>query len=177
MYPREGEVLHYSENPEITGFDPHVAATAQQADAFVWAVDAKRSPDYWFPRDCPRAMAWVTEETSDADRLRIIGPGCGERVHAIEFRWLARMMETKLYAYRFDAKDFEAFGEPVPHAHVSRVPVTPIAPPEPVGNLVDLHAAAGIQLRCLPTIMPFWEDVVTRTLGFSGIRLRNAQPG
>ena len=48
------------------------------------AVDAARSPDYWFPRRCPRAMAWVTPSTTDADRERILGPGGGDRVHAIE---------------------------------------------------------------------------------------------
>lgn len=174
MRPESGEVLHFSENPGIKVFAPHVAATAQQPEAFVWAVDAARAPDYWFPRDCPRGMAWTTAETTEDDRMRILGPGGGERVHAIEHRWLERMLDTQLFAYRFDARDFAEFGEPVPHAHVSQVSVTPLGPPEPVGNLVDLHAQAGIQLRCLPTLSDFWEAVVSSTLGFSGIRLRNA---
>ena len=174
MRPESGEVLHFSENPGIKVFTPHVAATAQQPEAFVWAVDAARAPDYWFPRNCPRAMAWATAATTEDDRMRILGPGGGERVHAIEHRWLERMLETRLFAYRFDARDFVEFGEPVPHAHVSQVSVTPPGPPEPVGNLVDLHAQAGIQLRCLPTLFGFWEAVVSSTLGFSGIRLRNA---
>ena len=55
-------------------------------------------------------------------------------------------------------------------------PVTPLAPPEPVGNLIDCHAAAGIQLRLLDNLWPFWDEVVESTVGFSGIRLRNAQP-
>ncbi|MGW4461877.1 DUF6886 family protein [Micromonospora sp. NPDC004704] len=29
-------------------FIPHVAATAQQPDAYVWGVDHGRAPDYWF---------------------------------------------------------------------------------------------------------------------------------
>lgn len=174
MRPESGEVLHFSENPGIKVFTPHVAATAQQPDAFVWAVDAVRAPDYWFPRECPRALAWVTAESTEADRRRILGPGDGERVHAIEHRWLSRMLDTQLFAYRFDVRDFVEFGDPVANAHVSTVSVRPLGRPEPVGNLVDLHAQAGIQLRCLPTLFGFWESVASSTLGFSGIRLRNA---
>jgi hypothetical protein len=173
MRPDPGEVVHFSEDPDIEVFAPHVAATAHQSDAFVWAVDEARAPDYWFPRECPRAMAWVIPGSTDDDRMRILGPGGGERVHAIEHRWLPRLIDTSLFAYRFDARDFEPFGKPVAHAHVSRTAVEPLGPPEPVGDLLDLHAQAGIQLRCLSTLFDFWDDVVTSTLRFSGIRLSN----
>jgi hypothetical protein len=80
--------LHFSEDPAIHLFVPHVAVTAQEAEAYVWAVDAARAADYWFPRQCPRVMAWVAPATTDASRERILGPGGGERVHAIEYGWL-----------------------------------------------------------------------------------------
>ena len=95
MRAAPGEVLHFSEDPAITRFLPHVAATARVRQAFVWAVDAGRCPDYWFPRQCPRAMAWVTESTVDDDRERILGPGGGTRVHAIEHSWLKAMSTTR----------------------------------------------------------------------------------
>jgi len=63
-----------------------VAATAQQADVYVWAVAHARAPDYWFPRSCPRALAWVDDHTTDDDRNGIIGAGCGERVHTTSGR-------------------------------------------------------------------------------------------
>lgn len=175
MRPDPGELLHFSEDPSIQVFLPHVAATAEQSEAFVWAVDEARAPDYWFPRGCPRAMAWIVPGSTDEDRMRILGPGGGERVHAIEHQWLPRLVETKLFGYRFDARDFQPFGEPIAHAHVSRTAVTPLGPPEPVGDLLDLHAQAGIQLRCLPTLFEFWDYVVTSTLGYSGIRLSKAR--
>jgi hypothetical protein len=59
VYPGAGEVLHFSEDPTIARFEPHRAATAQQPEPYVWAVDAARAPDYWFPRQCPRVLAWV----------------------------------------------------------------------------------------------------------------------
>jgi hypothetical protein len=51
--------------------------------------------------------------------------------------------------------------------------------PEPAGSLLQLHEEAGIQLRVLPNLWPFWDTVITITLGWSGIRLRNAlrRPG
>ena len=155
---------------------PHVAATAPQPEAYVWAVDHEQAPGYWFPRQCPRAMAWVGDRTTAADRERIVGAGCGERVHAIEFGWLAAMRATRLYAYRLPAGPFRPFGEPYPHAVVAVRTVVPLGPPEPVGDLVDLHAAAGIQLRLLGDLWPFWDEVVASSLRFSGIRLRNARP-
>ncbi|MFC7527882.1 DUF6886 family protein [Actinoplanes sp. GCM10030250] len=177
MRPEAGQVLHFSEDPTIERFVPHVAATAQQPEAYVWAVGHDRAPDYWFPRQCPRAMAWMRPETTTDDRARIIGAGCGERVHAIEYAWLDAMRTTVLYAYRLPAARFQPFGgEPNPHAHVATEPVEPLGEPEPVGDLIECHAAAGIQLRVLGNLWPFWDEVITSTAGFSGIRLRNAQP-
>ncbi|PXX58725.1 hypothetical protein DFR70_11360 [Nocardia tenerifensis] len=176
MYPEPGEVLHFSEDPTIDRFVPHVAPTAKQSEPYVWAVDRARSPDYWFPRACPRAMAWVTDTTTDADRTAIIGPGGGARVHAIEYGWLDSLRGVTLFAYRLPAAPFRPFGEPVPHAHVATVPVEPLARPHPVGDLLELHERAGIQLRILPNLWGFWDAVVGSSLGFSGIRLRGARP-
>src|SRR5205807_7233101 len=75
MRPEPGQVLHFSEDPTITLFTPHVAATGVRGEACVWAVDRERAPDYWFPRQCPRAMAWTVPATTAADRDRILGPG------------------------------------------------------------------------------------------------------
>ena len=171
MRPGPGEVLHFSEDPGITRFVPHVAATAQQPEAYVWAVNAARAPDYWFPRQCPRAMAWVVPSTTDADRAWL---GTG-RVHAIEYGWLEEMRSVRLYAYRFSAGPFRSFGRHA-HAVVATVPVEPLGPPERVGDLLALHEEAGIELRVMPDLWPFVDTAAASTLGFSGIRLGNAAP-
>jgi hypothetical protein len=176
MRPEPGQVLHFSEDPTITRFVPHVAATAQQRAAYVWAVDSPRSPAYWFPRQCPRAMAWQTAATTGIDRDRILGPGGGNRVHVIEYGWLEALRTVTLYAYRLPAAAFSPIGEPEPHACVATQPVEPLGPAEPVGNLLRLHEEAGIQLRVLSNLWEFWDAVIISTLGFSGIRLRNARP-
>jgi hypothetical protein len=108
MLPARGELLHFSEDPGIIEFVPHVAATARRPEAYVWPVDALNAPCYWFPRQCPRVCAW--------------DPG-GRRVHAVEEAWLPTMIDATLYAYRFAAAAFEPFGER-PHAFVATTPVT-----------------------------------------------------
>jgi hypothetical protein len=42
--------------------------------------------------------------------------------------------------------------------------------------LLQCYAEAGIQLRVLSNLWPFWDTVITSTVGFSGIRLSNASP-
>jgi hypothetical protein len=169
MRPSPGEVLHFSEDPTITEFHP-------QDGGYVWAVGPDRAPDYWFPRQCPRAMAWITTGTTESDALRIIGPGGGTRVHAVEYGWLEAMRIVELYAYRLPADLFRAFPADEPHAQVATTVVRPLGPPDRVGDLFALHDEAGIQLRVLPNLHDFWDAVITSTLAFSGIRLRNAAP-
>ena len=161
MLPRPGELLHFSEDPAIGRFVPHVAATARQPEAYVWTVDGLNAPCYWFPRQCPRVCSWGEGE---------------DRVHAIEDLWLDAMRTTRLYAYRFAVADFEAFGDR-PHAHVATRPVSPLGPPEEVGDLVGLHDEHGIELRVLADLDEHFSDVRARGLEFSGIRLGNAGIG
>ncbi|MER6575898.1 DUF6886 family protein [Nonomuraea sp. NPDC001023] len=174
MRPEPGQVLHFSEDPTIERFVPRVAQTSSLGEPYVWAVGHDRCPDHWFPRACPRAMAWRGPHTTDEDVARIAGAGCGERVHAVEYAWLRAVMDVRLYAYRLPAAGFAPIGDP-PHALVSREPVVPIGPPEPVGDLFELHEQAGIQLRVLDNLWPFWHEVTGSSMEFSGIRLRNAR--
>ena len=178
MRPRPDEVLHFSEDPTITRFVPHIAPTSSASTTpYVWAVDHARAQDYWFPRQCPRAMAWVGPGTTDADRDRIVGVGCGPRVHAIEYAWVERFLAVELYAYRLPAAPFGPVTDgPEPSAVVATVPVEPLGPPERVPDLLRLHHEAGIQLRILANLWEFWDEVVASSVSFSGIRLRNAAP-
>ncbi|MFC0623755.1 DUF6886 family protein [Kribbella deserti] len=174
MRPAPGEVLHFSEDPGITRFSPRVVAVRATplATPYVWAVDADRAPDYWFPRQCPRALAWVGPASTENDRLRLIGPG-ETRVHAIEYGWLEAMRTVELYAYRLPAETFTPYDAAVVSTAEE---ILPLGPPERVPDLFTLHAQAGIQLRVLPNLHPFWSAVTASTLPHSAIRLRNALP-
>src|SRR5690349_5711786 len=56
--PYDGEgpfaLWHFSEDPSLDWFRPHIPATNPQAQPLVWAVDTRHAPMFWFPRDCPR---------------------------------------------------------------------------------------------------------------------------
>src|SRR5690606_10360186 len=122
----------------------------------------------------PRAMAWKGPETTDEDARRIIGAGCDDRVHAIEYAWLKPMLEAELYAYRLPADGFVPIGDP-PHAMVSTEPVTPLGPPGPVGDLGELGGRAGVQLGLPSSLWAVWGEVIANSLEFSGFRQRNAR--
>ena len=172
--PRPGEVLHFSEDPSITLFVPHVARTAQQPEPYVWAVDYDHAPAYWFPRACPRALTWAAAWTTAEDHEVFLG--ASSRVHTIEYERLPTVQSTVLYAYRLGAANFRPFGSPEPYAQVATIPVRPIAPPEKVGSLLEAHEVAGIELRLVTNLGPYWRRVIGSSIGFSGIRLRNARP-
>jgi hypothetical protein len=90
----------------------------------------------------------------------------------MEAGWLDRMRACRLYAYRLPAGPFR------PDDTVGGYWVTTatVEATERVaaGDLLDLHAAAGIELRITPSLRPFWDQVVASTVEFSGSRLRNA---
>jgi hypothetical protein len=168
-------VCHFSEDPTITEFTPHVAKTADDPRPLVWAVDESRTPGYWFPRDCPRAMAWVVAGTTDEDRRYVLGPGGDRRVHAVEYRWLERIASCQLYRYDLPADSFRLVAGEAPHAYVSESAVRPVEPPVRLPGLLELHERARIQLRVFDNLWAWWDAVITTTLAYSAIRMANAR--
>jgi hypothetical protein len=169
------EVLfHFSEDPSITRFEPHVAATAATDEALVWGIDAGHQDLYFFPRDCPRVTLCALPTTSAADRERFLGFSTAHRVAAVEAGWLDRIRKTRLYRYRLASEDFE-LREPNAGYWVSRDSVTPVSV-EPVGDLLSALANADVEIRIVPNLWPLYEAVVASSLGFSVIRWRNAAP-
>jgi hypothetical protein len=167
-------LYHFSEDPSIEAFAPHVAATSVRAEPLVWAVDEDHKSGYWFPRDCPRACCWIGAAPVTAAGAALIGLGGAQRLHAIESVWLARMRACRLYVYRFDPA---RFAPEIPEAGFwcARETVRPLSV-EPVGDLLALHADAGIELRVLPSLWPLIDAIIASGLEFSITRQRNAQP-
>ncbi len=169
-----GVAWHFSEEPGIAEFEPRTGAAGAPDEALVWAIDAEHAPSYWFPRDCPRVTFWRgAGEPTEAGAALLAG-ATAERVHAIEWGWLDRVRFTRLYGYAFAAAEFEPFD---PHAGyvVARRPVRPVRT-EPLGDPLARHAAAGIELRLVPTIWPLVDAVVGSGLEFSIIRKHHATP-
>jgi hypothetical protein len=166
-----GNLWHVSEDGGIDLFTPRANEAHDSPEPLVWAIDDGHVPAYWFPRECPRGTFWAVESTSDDDVERFL---CGDRtrrVHAIEGDWLADVRAGRVFAYRLPAESFMRY-ERAAGYWVSRSAVRPLEVVV-LGDLLAKHAAAGIELRIVPSLPPLWERVVASTLEFSGIRLRN----
>jgi hypothetical protein len=164
-------LFHFSEDPDIQRFRPHVPATNPGHRPAVWAIDERHAPLYWFPRDCPRVTAWPRDEAERAT-FRSAFTTDALRVHAIELAWLPAMRSTTVYRYDLPADGFspwdDASGQWICDHDVAPTGVTPI------GDLLAAHADAGIELRVVPSLWPLRDLAVTGPWDFSLVRLANA---
>jgi hypothetical protein len=163
-------LLHFSEDPAIERFMPHVPATNPDQRPMVWTIDDDHAPLFWFPRDCPRITFW----SGDGAPPHRLGPTTATRVHAIEERWLERVRSCELHAYRFATEGFE----PWPGADGYWVSSAEHVPLDvaPVGDLLERHRARGIELRVLPDLRELRDEVVASGYRFSMCRMANISP-
>ncbi len=166
--------LHFSEDPGITLFKPHVPASSPHNPPMVWAVDEAHAPGFWFPRAAPRACCWSIGKPLTEIGRTLLGMGASTRMHAVESCWLERMRACAMYVYRFDATPFRIYDVAAGYYSTSET-VLPLSV-EPVGDLLNLHADAGIELRFVPNLWPVIDAIVASGLEFSIIRKMNALP-
>jgi hypothetical protein len=160
---------HFSEDPAIDRFTPHVPTTNPEQPPMVWTIDEVHAPLFWFPRDCPRITFW-TEDGSPPDAL---GATTASRVHAIEASWLARVRACELWVYRFAVDGFE----PWPAADgywVSGHEHVPLDVSR-VGDLLERHRERGIDLRVLPDLRELRDQVIASGYRFSMCRMANLE--
>ena len=168
-----GLLYHFSEDPSIERFVPHVPRSNPAHSPAVWAIDEQHAPLYWFPRDCPRVTAWPRD---GAERVEFREAFCtiADRVHAIELGWLKAMRTVTLYRYHLDASLFH----PWPDASgqwISESVVEPVAVDEH-DDLLARHAQAAIELRVVPSLWPIRDLAVSDRWDYSLVRMSNAQP-
>ncbi len=166
-----GVLHHFSEDPTIRRFVPHVPASNPTQAPAVWAIDTEHAPVYWFPRDCPRVTVWPRDESERPafeERFGTTAP----RLHAVEAAWLERMRTVDLYRYDLPATTCRRWEE-ASGQWISRVEVVPSGV-EPVGDLLALHEQAGIELRVVESLRPLRELAVSDDWDFSIVRMRNA---
>jgi len=116
-------------------------------------------------------MFWAASTSALGDADLLAG---ATRVHAVEGGWLEHIRSAKVVAYRLPEESFEPDPE-VGGYWLSRENVEPLELVD-LGELLGLHAAAGIELRIVSNLWSLWDRVAASTLEFSGIRLRNAEP-
>jgi hypothetical protein len=163
-------LFHVSEEAGIERFEPRPSLNAPEP--VVWAVDGDRLRNYLLPRDCPRVTYSAGPETTAADVERFLG--VSPAVIAVEGAWLERLRSCRLYCYQMPPETFTCIDECAGY-FVSRIPVVP----RQVRVVEDLLAAllgCGAELRFVTNLWPLRDAVVSSTLRFSMIRMRNALP-
>jgi hypothetical protein len=166
-------LFHFSEDPSIERFVPHVPKTNPTHPAAVWAIDRERAPLYWFPRECPRVTIWPFDDGGLA-AFRSRFATSARRLHAIESDWFERMRDAKVYRYELEADRFEPW-EQANGQWITDREVVPISV-EPVGDLFAAHRDAGIELRLAPSLWLLRDAAVEGEFDFSLVRMHNAQP-
>ena len=164
---------HFSEDPTICRFRPHVPPTNPHHRPGVWAIDTDHAPLYWFPRDCPRVTAWARTRAESLD-FASAWTTTANRVHAIESDWLDRVRTTTIYRYDLPAAPFspwaDASGQWFSECDVEPVGVVALS------DLLELHVVAGIELRLVTSLWPLHDFAVSDRWDFSIVRMHNAQP-
>jgi len=160
-------VHHYSEDPDIAEFVPHVPATNPTMPASVWAIEPAYAPLYWFPRDCARVTVWAHDDAQHA----VLRDRWGSNARRLHFaaradeEWVGT---AGVFEYAFDPGPFEPWAE-AEGQWVAGVAVRPAAV-RPMGALVAAHAAAGVDLRFDADLATRREEVVASGLPFSIVR-------
>jgi len=167
------DLFHFSHDPAIERFTPHVPATNPDQSPAVWAIDGEHAPLYWFPRDCPRVAAWP-RDAIEQEQFREAFCTVAARVHAIQLDWLPILESAVVYRYRFDEFAFRPWAEASGH-WVSDIEVEPMEV-ERIDDIVGCHVAAGIELRAVPNLWPIRDLAATGPWDFSIVRFQSASP-
>jgi len=162
-------MFHVSEEGDIECFEPRWSETVGQS--VVWAVDARHLHNYLLPRECPRVTYYAGPRTLKADIEEFLGNS--RAVVAIESRWFEQVRSCRLFCYHLPAATFECFDECAGY-FVSKQSVEPERV-EVLDDLILEILSRGVELRFAPNLWPLRDAVVTSTLQFSLIRMRNAQ--
>jgi hypothetical protein len=163
-------LFHVSETPGLTQFEPRVDARGRN---LVWAIAESRLHNYLLPRDCPRITYYATPATSAADRAAFFSATPAESVVVIEKRWLAALQTTPLHIYEFATAPF-VLEDGIAGYYVCPYSVMPVSHrvvEDPLHELLQ----RPVELRCVSSLFALRDRVVASSLGFSIIRLRNAQ--
>jgi len=164
-------IYHVSETPGILRFEPRADAKGRLR---VWAIGESRLHNYLVPRDCPRVTYYANAGTSIADRRAFFSVSDRQSVVAIEQAWLLAVRSTRLQLYEFDAREF-MLEDAAAAYYVTTHEVAPISHREVQDPLTELCQRA-VELRVVSSLWPLRDAVVASTLGFSIIRMRNAEP-
>ena len=166
-------LYHFSEEPSIQRFVPRPPLARPEVEPMVWTIHEDYQQIYWLPRDCPRIYFRPLPETTSEDLKRFWTGAAGHLVLAIEASWLQRLQTTQLYRYTMPPESFTMIDANY-GGYVSRETIEPSAV-EPLGDLVEELAAASVELRLCPSLVPLGKAIIGTSMSWGLIRMRNAE--
>jgi hypothetical protein len=168
-------LFHVSEEPDIARFAPRIPARddLDKSKGLVWAIDERRLPNFFTPRECPRVTYHVGEQTGGEDVARFFSSSRRHAV-AIEHAWFERMRATTLHIYEFDPANF-TLQDACAGYYVSERTETPIGKTR-IDDLFGALFQRGIEVRLVNNLWLLRDAVVNSTLNYSICDMWNAQP-
>jgi hypothetical protein len=172
-------LFHFSDDETIERFEPRaVRVPATRAPGrewlngpLVWAIEEADAALYLFPRGCPRILVRTTPETTDEDRQAFWARSDAPVIAHIEWDWFEALKTARLWRYTLPEATFEDLDDA--GMWVSRQAVEPVRVTL-IKDLPDALAAAGVELRVVPSFAPF-KGLWDTSIHASGVRLRNAR--
>lgn len=168
-------LYHISEEPSIKVFDPRPIGkqSCELEGNAVWAIDKEHLVNYLLPRDCPRVTYFIDKQTTQNDIKKYFGNTYAKRIIAVETKWIKRILEHDLYMYEFNDSKFELVDRTAGY-YISRESVVPVSDSK-INNLLLLLLESSTEIRITPLLWKLREEVIHSTLGYSIIRMQNAQ--
>lgn len=169
-------LFHISEFPDIRIFEPRpVKFDTYDIDGdAVWAIDEEHLPNYFLPRDCPRICIHRGPLTTGDDIRKYFGDSEAGSIIYVERDWMERIDEEVLYMYEFEGKGFRPIDENAGY-YISGKPVIPLNMSK-IKSLPEQLKKFDVELRPLGSLWDLREEVISSTLCYSMIRMRNASP-
>jgi hypothetical protein len=167
-------LLHYfSDQPDLDVLEPRIPSRHPEREPFVYAVEAKHTPLYLFPRDCPRLAVWADEGARSED-IEWLRQRTARRVLlAVDASWADRVATGTVYRYDVPADTFFAIHDSL--ALVSRVPVCPVGVTV-IDNLPKAIMDADAMLAVVGNLSDFARSIEESTLNAAMIRMGQLTP-
>lgn len=169
-------LFHVSEKENIEIFEPRLPARKDLEPnvGLVWAIDEERLPNFLTPRNCPRVTYHVGAKAEQADIDMYISSATQKHVVIIENAWFEKMLNTALYVYEFDPKDF-VLQDDIAGYYVATTTQKPIAK-HCYHNLISELISRKVEIRFVDNLWDIADNIKSSTLNWSLCRMKYAQP-
>jgi len=166
-------LFHVSEEANIERFAPRIPTRndLDKETGLVWALNERCLPNFLTPRDCPRVTYHAHEGAAQGDIDKFFSSSARHCV-AIEQGWHEKMLQTTLYIYEFDTKNFHLQDEAAGY-YVSEQTEIPIC----VTRHDDLYGELfkrNVEVRILDYLWDLGRAVQKSSLHWSLCRMANA---